>query len=118
MLTALSGYSTKNLPSLFRVNYNRAPANRLIETVVIDYDLTTVFFPDFDSECVRGAISGPEHEFVVACTVDGARTLELGVRAVLIHNQPIITAAVEIQVSRLKHELGLAGRHSRTFLVL
>jgi hypothetical protein len=103
------------------VDHNRTATNLLILAVVIDYPLITavfVLFPDLDPESVGLTIPGPKHELVVTGAVDSARSFELGSGTALIHYQPLIAAAVEIQIRRFEDELGIAGRDTGALLVL
>ena len=101
------------------MDHNRTAANPLIETIVVDIGLDTtdfILFPDSNAESVR-IIAGPEHETIVTLSVNSARSLELGVGTVLIDNQPIVAAAVEIQLCCLELELSIAGRCGGALLV-
>ena len=95
-----------------------AAADWLIEAVVIDNLLTNfVFRPDFDTEGVRGVIAGPEHELVHALPIDGAQSFEPGIVAAG-HHQPLVAAAVEIQVGCVELELGIADWYGCALFVL
>ena len=102
-------------------------SNLLIHTIVIDHGFSLpIFIPDLDAEGVSAVISSaipcPQHElvrFIIGSIhpIDGACPLELGVVAPG-DNQPLIAAAVEVQVSRVEDEFSVAGWDLRTFLVL
>ena len=72
--------------------------------------------PDLDTEGVGIVIIGRDHELVAALSIDRAFTLELGL--VTSHHQPFVAAAVEVQVTRLELELGVAVGHIGALLVL
>jgi len=105
--------------ALARMDDDTATANRLIGAIVVNEQfLVAYLLPDLDPERVRLTIPGPQHELVVAGAVDGAGSFELGSGTALIHYQPLIAAAVEVQICRLEYELRAAGWDSCSILVL
>lgn len=68
-----------------------ASADRSIETVIVNSNFAAVLVPDLDAESVViwVQILGPDHEhvgFIIwrQYTIDGARSLELGISAALV----------------------------------
>lgn len=113
---------TRHQPLLI-VDPDVAAADGSVEPVVVNHDLACVFIPDLDPELVWGTISGPDHELVVVTigghiTVDRACPLELAIGTTLVDHQPLVAAAVEVQVASRKLELSVASGYTCSFLVL
>ena len=65
---------------------------QLVMAIVIPHSLnaTAVFRPDLDAEGVRVTIRSPDHEFIVALSIDSTFSLKLGVGTPLVDHQPLI----------------------------
>jgi len=95
------------------------------KAVVVNDKLGVVkLLPDLDPEAihvkrVRGVharIDRRQHELERPRPVDRPDALVPGLGAG--NDQPVVAAAVEVQIARLELEFGLPGRHGRAFLVL
>jgi len=92
------------------------PVVGLAHLVVIDDRIAVVLVPDLDAEQVHVRaggqlrVGGGQHEAIVAAAVDRAHALVLGPGPG--DDQPVVARGVEVQVSGLELELGLAGGRS------
>ena len=108
------------------VDDDAARSNLLVHSIIIDHGFSlAIFIPDLDPEGVRAVISSavpsPNHELVrliigSILTIDCTCTLELGIVAAG-YDQPLVAAAVEVQISSIEDEFGVAGRDICAFLV-
>ena len=108
--------------------YDVAGSDRLVGAVVVYIVLSGgIFPPNADAEGVGAvgafAVTGPQLKLVgiavgVGGPVDQAAALELGVRPVLVHDQPLVGLRVEAEAGDAEPELRGAGGHSGALLVL
>lgn len=94
-----------------------AAADRLVEAVVVDHCFHTLILdPDTDAEGVRTPaiqipVCRPYRESVVAGSVDGPTSLELGARVTLVDHEELVASAVESQVAGNERELRSESPH-------
>ena len=90
--------------------------------VVVDDAFAVVLVPDLDPERIDSpaaldiAVGSGEHEAVAAGPIDRAFALEL--RLVTGHHQPFVAVGVEVQITSLELELGVAVWRIGALLVL
>lgn len=101
-------------------------SNGLVFAVLVEINLdATLFIPDSNAGRIVTVIriGGPYHERISFAgrrqfAIDRAGAFELGIRAALVDDQPLVLKAFKAQVAGLKAELGVTCGHGCAVLVL
>ena len=91
---------TNRLLFLLGVYYDITSSDHLIHAIIVNYHFRPIFtVPNLNAECVRITVSCPEHELILTCTIYCSCAFKLCSCSTHVDNQPLITAAVEVQIA-------------------